>query len=102
MTKACLLASIVFLAERLQYISAPHPLIFLGVVIFFVYFKLSAILLGITDPFAPLENLFCAVFMGGIWDAMKKAILGEAKEDTTEGKGETISKSKDEKTIKKE
>ncbi|KAL5022577.1 hypothetical protein ScPMuIL_001732 [Solemya velum] len=101
-TKACLLASIVFLLERMQYISAPHPLIFLGVVIFFVYFKLSAILLGITDPFAPLENLFCAVFMGGIWDALKKAIVGETKEDSVEGKGETINKSKDEKTIKKE
>lgn len=38
---------------------------------FFVYFKLSGILLGIHDPFAPFENLFCAMAMGGIWDALR-------------------------------
>uniref|UniRef100_A0A914RCY2 Trimeric intracellular cation channel type B n=1 Tax=Parascaris equorum TaxID=6256 RepID=A0A914RCY2_PAREQ len=56
-TKACLVASI-------------------GVVGFFVYFKLSAVLLNVQDPFAPFENLFCAVFMGGIWDAMSRFAIG--------------------------
>lgn len=78
-TKACLVASMIFTLERLNYITAPHPLIYFGVVIFFVYFKLSAILLGIHDPFAPFENLFCAVFMGGMWDAMRKAVTPEQK-----------------------
>lgn len=53
-------------------------LIYFGVVIFFVYFRLSAILLGIHDPFVPFENLFCAIFMGGMWDALRRA-LGRAK-----------------------
>lgn len=73
------MASTVFLMERLNYIQAPHPLIYFGVVIFFVYFKLSAILLGIHDPFAPFENLFCAIFMGGMWDAMRRAVVREPK-----------------------
>ncbi|KAK3091179.1 hypothetical protein FSP39_017739 [Pinctada imbricata] len=78
-TKACFLAALVFLSERIGYITAPHPLVYFGVVIFFIYFKLSALLLGIHDPFAPFENLFCAIFMGGMWDAMKRAVVSEGK-----------------------
>ena len=78
-TKACLVASAVFLLERLNYIQAPHAIIYFGVVIFFVYFKLSALLLGIHDPFAPFENLFCAVFMGGMWDALRRAVVREQR-----------------------
>lgn len=77
------MAATVFLLEKLNYITAPHPLVYFGVVIFFVYFKLSAILLGIHDPFAPFENLFCAIFMGGMWDAMRRAVTKtETKEET--------------------
>ena len=72
-TKASLGACIVFILERKNLIAAPHAVIYFGVVIFFVYFKLSSLLLGIHDPFVPFENLFCAVFMGGIWDALKRA-----------------------------
>lgn len=78
------MASIVFILERLNYIAAPHPLIYFGVVIFFVYFKLSSLLLGIHDPFAPFENLFCAIFMGGMWDAMRRAVTSDGKKDGTE------------------
>jgi len=74
-TKACVAASIVFVLEKKSnLLSAPHELIYFGVVGFFVYFKLSSILLGIHDPFMPFENLFCALFMGGIWDALSRAI----------------------------
>ncbi|VDO87206.1 unnamed protein product [Heligmosomoides polygyrus] len=66
-TKACVIASLVFTLERnSMYVTAPHDLVYLCVVGFFVYFKLSALLLEVNDPFAPVENLFCAVFMGGI------------------------------------
>ena len=27
-----------------------------------------------SDPFAPVENLFCSLFMGGMWDAMLHAV----------------------------
>ncbi|VDN55623.1 unnamed protein product [Dracunculus medinensis] len=72
-TKACFIAAIIFtLDKQTQYISAPHDVVYLGIVGFFIYFKLSAILLNVQDPFAPFENLFCAIFMGGIWDAMSR------------------------------
>ncbi|OZC07280.1 hypothetical protein X798_05700 [Onchocerca flexuosa] len=75
-TKACCVASVILVVERhSRYITAPHDIIYLGIVGFFVYFKLSAILLNVQDPFAPFENLFCAVFMGGIWDAMSRAVM---------------------------
>ncbi|KAK3579158.1 hypothetical protein CHS0354_022181 [Potamilus streckersoni] len=96
-TKACCVASIVFMLEKLNIITVPHPLIYFGVVIFFVYFKLSAILLGIHDPFAPLENLFCAIFMGGMWDAMRRAVVREKKEDEKETRNDIPGKSKEDK-----
>lgn len=96
-TKACLVASIVFLMERLNYIQAPHPLIYFGVVIFFVYFKLSALLLGIHDPFAPFENLFCAVFMGGMWDALRRAVIREQKPMDDKDRNDMPMKSKEDK-----
>ncbi|XP_060563963.1 trimeric intracellular cation channel type 1B.1-like [Ruditapes philippinarum] len=96
-TKACLVASIVFLLERLNYIQAPHPIIYFGVVIFFVYFKLSALLLGIHDPFAPFENLFCAIFMGGMWDALRRAVVREQKPADASDRNDMPMKSKEEK-----
>ncbi|EYB96441.1 hypothetical protein Y032_0150g2756 [Ancylostoma ceylanicum] len=72
-TKACVVAALVFTLERnSMYVTAPHDLVYLCVVGFFSYFKLSALLLGVTDPLAPIENLFCALFMGGICDALHK------------------------------
>lgn len=74
-TKASIVAACIFvLDKKTDLISAPHALVYFGIVIFFVYFKLSSILLGIHDPFVPFENLFCAVFMGGLWDALSRAI----------------------------
>ncbi|ESP05698.1 hypothetical protein LOTGIDRAFT_103317 [Lottia gigantea] len=98
-SKAVCLSAIVFLLERLNYITVPHPVVYFGVVIFFVYFKLSSIILGIHDPFAPFENLFCAVFMGGMWDAMKRAANREPKKEEKEGdiRNDVMTKSKEEK-----
>ncbi|KAK6044137.1 hypothetical protein COOONC_18358 [Cooperia oncophora] len=53
-----------------------------GVVGFLVYFELSAILLHVTDPFAPIENLFCAVFMGGIWDVKDSLCVSHSRTQT--------------------
>lgn len=87
-TKASLVASIIFvLDKKTDLISAPHALVYFGIVIFFIYFKLSSILLGIHDPFIPFENLFCALFMGGIWDSLAKLLgKGQPKEDTKDSK----------------
>ncbi|CAD6197366.1 unnamed protein product [Caenorhabditis auriculariae] len=74
-TKACAIAATVLAMEKSgNYLSVPHDLIYLVIVGFFVYFKLAAVVFHVTDPFAPIENLFCAVFMGGIWDAVSRAL----------------------------
>ncbi|XP_074640900.1 trimeric intracellular cation channel type 1B.1-like isoform X3 [Tubulanus polymorphus] len=73
-TKASLLSSIVFICEREKFLTAPHVLIYFGIAMFLIYFRLSSLLLGIHDPFVPFENLFCAIFMGGMWDALKRAV----------------------------
>lgn len=87
-TKASIVASIVFvLDKKTELISAPHALVYLGIVIFLVYFKLSSILLGIHDPFLPFENLCCALFFGGIWDNLAKLLgHGQAKEESKDTK----------------
>lgn len=87
-TKASLVASVIFvLDKKTDLISAPHALVYFGIVIFFVYFKLSSILLSIHDPFVPFENLFCALFMGGIWDSLAKLLgKGQPKEETKDAK----------------
>jgi len=95
-TKASVVAAIVFLCERLSLIAVPHALIYFGVVLFFVYFKVSSVVLGISDPFIPLENLFCAIFMGGIWDALRRATSKGAATPDEAGDAKDI-KSKDEK-----
>ncbi|VDP04667.1 unnamed protein product [Soboliphyme baturini] len=71
-TKACLAASLIFVVEKkTNLFAAPHEFVYFAVVVFLIYFKLSSLLLGIHDPFLPFENLFCAIFMGGIWDALR-------------------------------
>ncbi|KAG5332816.1 T38BA protein, partial [Acromyrmex charruanus] len=87
-TKASMVASIIFvLDKKTDLISAPHALVYFGIVIFFVYFKLSSILLGIHDPFVPFENLFCALFLGGIWDSLARLFgRGQAKDEKADAK----------------
>lgn len=81
-TKASIVASIIFIIDKkTDWISVPHALVYFGIVIFFVYFKLSAMLLGIHDPFIPFENLFSALFFGGIWDALAHVISNARKSD---------------------
>ncbi|KAL7070675.1 hypothetical protein ACQ4LE_009779 [Meloidogyne hapla] len=75
-TKACVIASVLLTFEKSGiFVSLPHEISYLGLLLFFVYFKLSALLLNVADPLLPFENLFCAVFMGGIWDALTRAIV---------------------------
>ena len=98
-TKASLLAALIFVIDKKSdMISAPHALVYFGVVIFFVYFKLSSLLLGITDPFLPFENLFCAVCMGGVFDVIQETFYGKPK--TSEENGE-VAKPKSGETIYK-
>ncbi|KAH9404069.1 Trimeric intracellular cation channel type B [Tyrophagus putrescentiae] len=102
-TKASIGASIIFILDKkTDLISAPHSLVYLGIVIFFIYFKLSSMLLGIHDPFLPFENLVCALFFGGVWDTLANFINarnagenGNAKNDMSRNGKSEISKKKD-------
>ena len=80
------MAAFVFVIDKKSdLISAPHALVYFGVVIFFVYFKLSSLLLGITDPFLPFENLFCAICMGGVFDVIQETFYGKPKTSEENG-----------------
>ena len=47
-------------------------------------------LLGIHDPFMPFENLFCAIFMGGVWDSLARTLGGsKAAQASGEKSGDT-------------
>ena len=61
------MAAVIFvLDKKTDLISAPHALVYLGIVIFFVYFKMSSMLLGIADPFLPFENIFRLVLLSSV------------------------------------
>lgn len=101
-TKACIAASVIFvLDQKTDLISAPHALVYFGLVIFFAYFKLSSMLLGIHDPFVPFENLFCAIFLGGIWDTLQR-LLTPAKGDQSAVKSDAAKNGKTDSAKKKE
>jgi len=86
-TKSCALATILFILERKGIVDAPHELIYFGVVMFFINFRLAAVMFGLHDPFLPFENLICSVFFGGMLDALRKA-LGLGSEETTAKKND--------------
>lgn len=69
-SKACLSASVVFICQHLGFFSAPFSVVYLSVVIFFVYFSISAQVLGVHDPFVPFEKIVCTVVFGGLVDAV--------------------------------
>lgn len=39
---------------------------------------------GLKDPFAPIQNLICTVFFGGMVDALKTAVTRQKKDDSME------------------
>lgn len=59
-------------------------------------------LLGIQDPFVPFENLFCAIFLGGIWDTLQRLLTPAQKGDATPVRGDTAKNGKSDSAKKKE
>ena len=53
--------------------------------------------LGLKDPFAPIQNLACSVFFGGVVDALREAAAHRQKSDdatdVSGGSGQTSSSS---------
>jgi hypothetical protein len=95
-TKACAVASVACLAARLGYLPVPHPLIYPGVFLFFLYFRVSTILLGARDPFVPFENLLSVVFKGGFEDSTEDDLNN--KHSTETNNGEMVKDSENKKT----
>ena len=75
--KACLAASIIFVLESTGHIASAHVAVYTGVVLFFLYFNAASTLIGVHDPFAPLESLVCGVFFGGLVDWAAGGLRGE-------------------------
>jgi hypothetical protein len=74
-TKMSALASITFIINRYsEYFMISQSFVFFCIVSACIYLRLSAILLDISDPFSPFENLICLLLFGGIWDALAKAL----------------------------
>lgn len=74
-TKLSALASIVFIANKYSdWLMISQSFVFFCVVSASVYFRMSAILLDVTDPFSPFENVICLILFGGIWDALSRAV----------------------------
>ena len=96
-TKASALASVVFILDKLGYFEVEHSLVYLGVCAFFLVFRLLALFVGPHDVFVPFENLLCALFMGGIWDAIQRVLTRERKAEDGAAKPGIAAKSPEEK-----
>lgn len=74
-TKISTFATIIFIINRhSEWFMISQSFVFFCIVCACIYFRLSAILLDLCDPFAPLENLICLLIFGGIWDALARAL----------------------------
>jgi len=71
-TKASAVATVAFILTYEEYIDLPLELIYLAIIVFFSFVRILSLLFTI-DIFAPFENLFCSIFMGGVMDALKRA-----------------------------
>lgn len=77
-TKISTITALVFIVNRYcELFMISQPFVFFVVVSVCIYFRLSAILLDLNDPFAPVENIICLLLFGGIWDALARAIAIE-------------------------
>lgn len=43
--------------------------------------------LGLKDPFAPIQNLICTIFFGGVVDALKAAVTRQRSDEITDTAG---------------
>lgn len=76
-TKMSLLATLIFVLRNQGYIEMSHHVVYLCVIAIFLLFRLIYLLLDVRNPFGYFEHVFCAVFLGGVVDALKKAMSRE-------------------------
>lgn len=74
-TKISALVTIVFILNRYcESLMISQSFILFCVSASCIYLRMSAIVMDLTDPFSPFENLLCLIFFGGIWDALSRAL----------------------------
>ncbi|KAL5960617.1 Trimeric intracellular cation channel type [Taenia solium] len=83
-TKISLLSAIVFYCDLLDLIPLSRHQLFLAVVGVLVYMRVAMLCLGLKDPFAPIQNLICTIFFGGVVDALKAAVTRRKSGDASE------------------
>lgn len=71
-TKGSAIAAIAFMLTYEGLIELQIELVYLAVIVFFLFVRILHLLFTV-DIFAPFENLFCSIFMGGVMDALKRA-----------------------------
>lgn len=77
-TKVSALTAIIFIVNKhSEWLMISQSFVFFCVVSASIYFRLSAILIDVSDPFSPFENLICLFLFGGIWDALAKAFTAD-------------------------
>ena len=89
------MAAIAFILTYEGYVDLPLELVYLAVIVLFALVRLVSLLFGV-DIFAPFENLFCSVFMGGVMDALKRATEKPEDPAAAVAKNSPISKPKEE------
>ncbi|KAL5106008.1 hypothetical protein TcWFU_000358 [Taenia crassiceps] len=83
-TKISLLSAIVFYCDLLDLVPLSRHQLFLAVVGVLVYMRVAMLCLGLKDPFAPIQNVICTIFFGGVVDALKAAVTRRKSGDASE------------------
>jgi len=76
-TKACLIASVLFVLEHEDILDVSHHHLYLAIISMFIIFRLLYLLVGVHNPFTLLERFVCALFFGGIFDAVRRALAAK-------------------------
>lgn len=83
-TKISLFITMVFIINRYcEALMISQPFILFCAISTCIYLRLSAILMDLTNPFSPIENIICLFLFGGIWDALARAISIEEQYKTS-------------------
>lgn len=79
-TKISALATTVFIVNKhSEWLMISQSFVFYCVVSVCIYFRLSAILLDLYEPFSPFESVISFLLFGGIWDTLARAIALEGR-----------------------
>jgi hypothetical protein len=73
-TKACLLASLLFIFDDEGMLDIGHHELYLAVVAIFIVGRLLYLVLHVHNPFALFENIVCTLFFGGLVDAVRRVV----------------------------